>query len=520
LWHEKSSMGKCVVWQCLLFGMQWCASVRFSLRVCVLRDFCTLPVVVIVAVVVVRLFNMSYCFSLTLPSTHTHSDHSLKTLSYMDRSLGVHISFVRSIAMDSWTDQQLALMKGGGNDKCNDYLKKHGIDARCPIKQKYESDAAQLYKLVLRARIEGKPEPTQLPAPAARLAAAPYSGGGGGGQDPNGMERLVGESDQQYVARQTRLREEAKARMAMKFGGGGMGGVGSGGGGGGGSSGRMQGIGSDPSYNPNGSSSGLDVSVDSLVSGLGSAWKLGGSVASSVRQTVLSEDNVQAVKSTGASFWGSLTSTVATVASQIDPSLASSSSADASGSGGMFGGSDGLAQLQRQVASQRPAQSKYTGFGSEQAAASSGGGGSSISSLGLQECPGMPGEDRDGIERLTGESDEQYVLRQTRLRDEARARMAAKFGGGGATMTSVSSSSLPPRKNSYTFSGSSSAFSGGGGGGDSGSFSSQSPARPATAPSSGNSASFTPSKVVVQSAPSSGNGQKLNSNDFFSSFGA
>jgi ADP-ribosylation factor GTPase-activating protein 1 len=478
--------------------------------------------VVAAAVVYMRMFLIcSPLLSLSLFHTITSKTCIMATVC---RSLGVHISFVRSIAMDSWTDQQLALMKGGGNDKCNDFLKKHGIDARCPIKQKYESDAAQLYKLVLKARIEGKPEPTQLPAPVAR---APYSGGGGGvatsggggGQDPNGMERLIGESDQQYVARQTRLREEAKARMAMKFGGGGMGGVGSGGG----SSGRMQGIGSDPNYNPNGSSSssgGLDVSVDSLVSGLGSAWKLGGSVASSVRQTVLSEDNVQAVKSTGASFWGSLTSTVATVASQIDPSLASSSSPDH-----LFGGSDGLAQLQRQVAAQRPAQSKYGGFGSDQAAAASssggGGGGSSISSLGLQECPGMPGEDRDGIERLTGESDEQYVLRQTRLRDEARARMAAKFGGGGATMTSVSSSSLPARKNSYTSNGSNASSNGGGGGfgGGSGSFSSQSPARPATAPSSGNSASFTPSKGVVQSAPSSGNGQKLNSNDFFSSFG-
>ena len=69
-----------------------------------------------------------------------------------------------------------------------------------------------------------------------------HSNGGGGfgsggsgaapkaGTDPNGMERLAGETDEQYIARQTRLRDEAKARMAAKFGGGGMGGVGSGGG--------------------------------------------------------------------------------------------------------------------------------------------------------------------------------------------------------------------------------------------------------------------------------------------------
>lgn len=55
------------------------------------------------------------------------------------------------------------------------------------------------------------------------------SGGAKGAPDPNGMERLPGESDADYIARQTRLRDEAKARMAAKFGGGGMGGVGSGG---------------------------------------------------------------------------------------------------------------------------------------------------------------------------------------------------------------------------------------------------------------------------------------------------
>ncbi|CAN0047446.1 unnamed protein product, partial [Laminaria digitata] len=50
------------------------------------------------------------------------------------------------------------------------------------------------------------------------------------------MERIAGESDAEYVARQTALRGEANARMRDKFGGGGPN--------------RMQGIGSDASYNP------------------------------------------------------------------------------------------------------------------------------------------------------------------------------------------------------------------------------------------------------------------------------
>merc|ERR1719310_2609987 len=147
------------------------------------------------------------------------------------------------------------------------------------------------------------------PTPAAPPTSTLGEARAGPGEDPNGIERLTGESDAQYVARQTRLRDEAKARMAAKFGGGGMGGVGSGGGG-------------------------------------------------------------MAARSQAAA-----------------PSSGSYSAAPSSGS--------------------------Y----------------SAASTLG--EARAGPGEDPNGIERLTGESDEQYVMRQTRLRDEAKARMAAKFGGGG-----------------------------------------------------------------------------------------
>lgn len=400
--------------------------------------------------------------------------------------------------MDSWTDKQLALMQGGGNNKCNDYLKKHGIDARTPIKQKYESPAAQLYKEVLKARVEGRPEPTELPKPAPKKSSSfgSTASSGGAGGDPNGMERLAGETDQQYIARQTRLREEARARMASKFGGGGMGGVGSGGGGGGG---RMQGIGSDPSYNPNRGYGGgaSDLNVDSLVSGFGSfATSMKNTVSSTISST-LTEDNMNRVKSTGASFWGSLTAGVSSVATTL-----TSPQED-----------DGLSQLQREVASHKPQQSKYGGFGSsnpgfsdkpstsqpsaqvpipsQAAPVSTSSGGS------MQEAPGLPHEDRNGIERLTGESDEQYIMRQTRLRDEARARMAAKFGGGG--MSSASSAAPAPR----------------------------------AAPSSGNAPALTtaPSPPPgTRSAPTSGNlnmrstkmaapPKAISSDDFFSNFG-
>ena len=56
----------------------------------------------------------------------------------------------------------------------------------------------------------GTPLPAAAPVPATR---ADMSRG-----YLNGMGRLRGDSDAEYVALQTRLKEEARARMAAKFG--------------------------------------------------------------------------------------------------------------------------------------------------------------------------------------------------------------------------------------------------------------------------------------------------------------
>jgi hypothetical protein len=398
--------------------------------------------------------------------------------------------------MDSWTDKQLQAMKLGGNQACNDYLQQktgRKISARTPIRQKYDNPTAQLYKEILKARVEGRPEPTSLPlavpktTPNSNGSMNSMSSSSAGSQDPNGMERLLGETDQQYVARQTRLREEAKARMAAKFGSGGLSNSGA-------AAGRMQGIGSDARYNPQtggyggGNATGSsDFDVNSLVAGFGSV--LGSAVHSA--KSLADESTLQSLKSTGASFWGGLTSTVSNVAASMTTPQDES---------------DGLADLQRQIAAQKSSQpSKYSGFGSDsssvfmnnttepaRSSVASATPPSSYANSGdsVQEAPGLPGEDRNGVERLTGESDAQYVMRQTRLRDEARARMAAKFGGGGLSGTG---SSAAPR-------------------------SSHTPP-PTSAPAMAPPAS--------RSAPSSGNFPRnktppkmMNSNDFFSSFGS
>ena len=85
------------------------------------------------------------------------------------RGLGTHLSFVRSIHMDAWTSRQVALMHAGGNQKCQEFLAKHGVaeTGRETIRAKYSSPAAQLYQQVLVAQLDGTPIPTELPASSA-----------------------------------------------------------------------------------------------------------------------------------------------------------------------------------------------------------------------------------------------------------------------------------------------------------------------------------------------------------------
>eukprot|EP00397_Hematodinium_sp_SG-2012_P021309 GEMP01022005.1.p2 GENE.GEMP01022005.1~~GEMP01022005.1.p2 ORF type:complete len:313 (-),score=106.44 GEMP01022005.1:273-1211(-) len=79
------------------------------------------------------------------------------------RSLGVHLSFVRSLTMDAWSEKQLNNMRNGGNAKLKAYLSKHGVPVGASINDKYNSKAAEAYRQQLRATVEGAalpPDPT------------------------------------------------------------------------------------------------------------------------------------------------------------------------------------------------------------------------------------------------------------------------------------------------------------------------------------------------------------------------
>mmetsp|Transcript_9037 Transcript_9037/g.14753 ORF Transcript_9037/g.14753 Transcript_9037/m.14753 type:complete len:190 (-) Transcript_9037:55-624(-) len=70
------------------------------------------------------------------------------------RSMGVHISFVRSINMDSWTKQQLKRMEYGGNAKLKQFWKDQKFPSSLTAIQRLDNTAMDKYRdsLLQRAK--------------------------------------------------------------------------------------------------------------------------------------------------------------------------------------------------------------------------------------------------------------------------------------------------------------------------------------------------------------------------------
>ncbi|KAH6567464.1 hypothetical protein BASA62_006093 [Batrachochytrium salamandrivorans] len=93
------------------------------------------------------------------------------------RSLGVHLSFVRSVTMDKWSEDQAKRMELGGNTNALTFFKSHPhYRDGMPIPEKYDSEFARFYKDKLTALVEGRswdmPPIGPLPTSASRDADA------------------------------------------------------------------------------------------------------------------------------------------------------------------------------------------------------------------------------------------------------------------------------------------------------------------------------------------------------------
>lgn len=70
------------------------------------------------------------------------------------RSLGVHLSFVRSLTMDSFNPKQLSMMSVGGNQALSEFFEYYSLNT-LPLDQKYRTVAAFFYREKLSFASEG-----------------------------------------------------------------------------------------------------------------------------------------------------------------------------------------------------------------------------------------------------------------------------------------------------------------------------------------------------------------------------
>ncbi|KAI8773750.1 ADP-ribosylation factor GTPase-activating protein 1 [Biomphalaria glabrata] len=74
------------------------------------------------------------------------------------RSLGVHLSFVRSVSMDKWKDSELEKMKAGGNKMCKEFfISQPDYHEGMSLQEKYNTKAAALLRDKVATIAEGKP---------------------------------------------------------------------------------------------------------------------------------------------------------------------------------------------------------------------------------------------------------------------------------------------------------------------------------------------------------------------------
>ncbi|GLT79234.1 hypothetical protein SLA2020_507280 [Shorea laevis] len=144
------------------------------------------------------------------------------------RGLGVHISFVRSVTMDSWSEIQIKKMEAGGNERFNAFLAQYGVSKETDIVAKYNTNAASIYRDRIQALAEGLPwrDPPVVKEPLGGSNKKPPLGGGGaksgGSVSSGGWDSW--DNDNSFRSNDLR-RNQSASEFRGGSNGGGMGGV-------------------------------------------------------------------------------------------------------------------------------------------------------------------------------------------------------------------------------------------------------------------------------------------------------
>lgn len=147
------------------------------------------------------------------------------------RGLGVHISFVRSVTMDSWSEIQIKKMEVGGNEQLNAFLAQYGIPKETDIVTKYNTKAAGVYRDRIQALAEGRPwrDPPVVKESVGGgksrppLAQKTGGGGGGGGSADGGWDSW--DNDDSFRSSSDMRRNQSTSDIRGVAGGGGRSGA-------------------------------------------------------------------------------------------------------------------------------------------------------------------------------------------------------------------------------------------------------------------------------------------------------
>lgn len=148
------------------------------------------------------------------------------------RGLGVHISFVRSVTMDSWSEIQIKKMEAGGNEKLNAFLAQYGIPKEIDIVAKYNTNAASIYRDRIQALAEGRPwrDPPVVKETIGSSKKKPPLAQSGGGRDSsfgnNGGWDSWDNDDSFRTSNDIRRNQSVSDFRGNSVGGGGGGGMG------------------------------------------------------------------------------------------------------------------------------------------------------------------------------------------------------------------------------------------------------------------------------------------------------
>ena len=80
------------------------------------------------------------------------------------RGYGIEISFIRSITMDQWTQEQVNIMKIGGNQRLKDFLTNYEIPENMDRKIIYFSNLMNFYRKQIKAESMGRINMEPLPS--------------------------------------------------------------------------------------------------------------------------------------------------------------------------------------------------------------------------------------------------------------------------------------------------------------------------------------------------------------------